>query len=758
MSASELARHADDFLRVVRGHPQHVDSGAIEVSESFAHLFVVIDVEMTLAFRSRGRSDTGVLKHERVEVFFGPHYPWRSPHFYLRTDFPTALPHLTPGQGTNAPRPCLIDGSADEFFSHFGLVELGVIFILDQMAIWLARAAAGQLMSATQGWEPLPRYDTSHDVVLDTDYVRSRVDRQGGWTVVKSVYHRTGSGINELGSNSDIYFLASKDQTPLYDDPKKLSYTRRDLPSGNATGKTITAIVWPGKTPDGQPIISDTFFPETVHSLADLRVRAAEMGSDTHLNAFLTRLEQSWGRLKADFPVPIAIVLCVRRPYRLMNRQSDIELIPYGFEMRPTQGRTHLYPSDETQLRVVPLRPLEHAGPSLLRDVSGSPVHKPTSIIGCGSVGSKIALHLARAGARISAVADSRNLLPHNMARHGLIYNSSPAPKADVLAEALSELGQSPEIYIKNVVDGLQHHTDRRKLAPLGTELLINTTASLLVREALARPTIRELQPRVCEIALFGRGNGAFVFFEGKERNPTLPDLMATLYASTMPNERTLLFDPAYGLTQVQIGEGCGSLTMSMTDARLSAMTALACEHIDRLSLTDNQKGEIVIGMHDPISYSTTWRRISVEAFKIISVDGVQWTLRLSADADAKIRADIASYPGVETGGYLIGACSARLRTITVVDVLPAPEDSQRSPTLFVLGTVGAQEAILQRHQESGNTLLDVGTWHSHLSETGASQTDRATARKLASERAPPAVLLIATPSNYCSIIHNNAE
>lgn len=758
MSTSELARHADEFLRVASAHPQHINSGLIDINDDRAHLFVVLDVEMTLASRARGHSDTGVRKHERVEIKIDPSYPWRCPRFYLRADFSTSLPHLTPGQGDVPPQPCLIDGSVGEFFSHFGLLEVGIIYLLDQMAVWLARAAAGQLMDPQQGWEPLPRHDAVNDIVLDTDFVREKVDRQGGWTVVKAVYHRTGGIEADLGPAASLYLFASNVQTPLYDDPEKLSYTRRNLPSGNATGQTVTAIIWPGRSPDGQEIVSDTFFPETVHSLADLRARAVAMGSGAHLETFLNRFEQSLSRQHAPFPIPVGIVLCVRRPFQLMNRQSVIELIPYAFEVRATPGRKQLYPPDGTQLRVVPLRPLERTKPKLLREVSGSPVLKTTSIIGCGSVGSKIALHLARAGVTIKAVADHRNLLPHNMARHGIVRDPTPTPKAYELAKDLAELGQSPTIFIKDVIDGIKQHADRRQIAPSGTELIINTTASLLVREALAQPTVRELAPRVAEVALFGRGNGAFVFLEGKGRNPTLPDLMATLYASTTPAERTLLFDPDFGLRQVQIGEGCGSLTMPMTDARLSAMTAAATEEVERLSLADHHDGEIVIGMRDPTSRSTAWRRLPVQAFRTIPVDGGPWTLRLSPEADAKIRADIRQYPGVETGGYLIGTCSARLRTVTVVDVLPAPADSRRSSSLFMLGTAGAKEAILHRHRNSGDTLLDVGTWHSHLTETGASQTDRETARKLASERAPPAVLLIATPTSYCCIVHSHTE
>lgn len=54
----------------------------------------------------------------------------------------------------------------------------------------------------------------------------------------------------------------------------------------------------------------------------------------------------------------------------------------------------------------------------------------------------------------------------------------------------------------------------------------------------------------------------------------------------------------------------------------------------------------------------------------------------------------------------MIGTCSARLRTVTVVDLLPAPPDSRRSASLFVLGTEGLAAAIKARHIESGSTLF----------------------------------------------------
>ena len=59
---------------------------------------------------------------------------------------------------------------------------------------------------------------------------------------------------------------------------------------------------------------------------------------------------------------------------------------------------------------------------------------------------------------------------------------------------------------------------------------------------------------------------------------------------------RQLLFDPAFGLTEIQIGQGCGSLTMPMTDMRLSAMTAALTEEFVGMPRTVVDDGWIIIG------------------------------------------------------------------------------------------------------------------------------------------------------------------
>ena len=253
---------------------------------------------------------------------------------------------------------------------------------------------------------------------------------------------------------------------------------------------------------------------------------------------------------------------------------------------------------------------------------------------------------------------------------------------------------------------------------------------------------------------MFGRGRGAHLLVAGRGRNPDHCDLMAELYATLDPGRTyDLLHDPETGLAETRIGQGCSSLTMPMTDARVSAMAAGLTEEAWAALDANREDGRIVVAVSDGDGPSTTWTRTDVAAFDVVPVSGGDWTVRVSPRVTALMRAEAARHPTVETGGVLVGAVSARLRTVTVVDLIDPPADSSRSAHLFMLGVRGLADAIAARHERSGRTLFDVGTWHTHLSDTGPSPTDRRTAAELAAERAPPSILLIVTPRRMHAIM-----
>lgn len=753
MSADGLDDHAERFLTAARTHRECRGGRVVSADDTAAFIELDINVEMPLHMRVDGISESGVRRTETVIARLGSRYPWSPPTFFLREDFPRNLPHLQPGPLTELPRPCLVDSNEREFFIQFGLVELGVFNLVHQLVLWLRHAAEGTLINPEQGWEPTLRRDLSAEVVIDAEACRALVDRNGGHRVLKSRYLRSGAAGASIGAEAFAWIDVTPEPTPLSRDDKKL-FTHR-AGQGYAEGNTVCAVVWPDKLPDGGLLVASSYMPETVTTYADLMARADELGCGRALRVFVDGLERCFRGFVLDLPVPVAVILCARRPFHLIGSASDIELLPYVIEIRAPNGRASLFAGGEAE-PVAPSIQRDSPNPALLRRVSGAPELPPLAMLGCGSVGSKMAMHLARSGVQISVVSDKSVLLPHNMARHALARPPLARSKAAELAAELSQIGQSPQVHEDDLVFDLPVREKRRILLPRDAGCAVNTTASLAVREALSALPATEVKPRLAEAALFGRGQGGLLFLDGAAHNPTLSDLTAELYATAgSPRLRALLFDSDHGLAEVQIGQGCSSLTMPMTDMRLSAMTAGLTEQLVQEIQTPAGEGRIIVATTAADSPDTNWFRQSVPPFTVVDVEGAEgWTLRITRRVLNQIYAEVARWPVAETGGLMIGVCSARLRTVTVVDLLPAPPDSRRSAGRFALGTEGLEAAIKARHVESGSTLFDVGTWHSHLNDQGPSELDRKTAAELAAERPPPSALLIVTPARLFGLMH----
>lgn len=747
-SEQQMKAHAGTFLRAALGHPQCAGGSTVLISNQAVSLWLDLEVEMSQSAVAAGESRNGVRRLERVEVILSGSYPWIAPSFFLRTDFPRNLHHLSGAPGLTTPMPCLVDGDVNEFFTSYPLLESGILAMVNQMCLWLARAARGSLSDSVHGWEAIPRNDAQHDIICDAESIRKRIGAKPGWIVLESEFYRFGAPTESLHGNVESFVFVEDNLATLSPIMKKT----KDLPfattisRGLVQGRTMTVVLYPGTDS-----VFDVVLPDTVSTINELTARAADLGCAAVFNAFLTQLQNRLQAYHHPSPITFGVLFCVKRPHVLMDRSSDLELIPYVFDLVLEQGRISLF-SPARAKDVAAARQIDDVSAGLLRRISGARPIPPVSLIGCGSVGSKIAFHLARSGVTITSVTDNKYIRPHNLARHALLERFS-IPKAQVLAEELGRLAQRPSAIICNAASRLADPRATSAFVPEGTGLVINTTASLVVRERLSAIPASDVSARLAEVVLFGRGQCAVVLVEGAGRSPNLVDLQTWLTAHLTDRERDLMFDPRHGLAQIQIGDGCGSMTMPMTDGRLSAMAAMAAEEIMRVASAPEDGGQVAIGVIGDDGLSTSWRRMSVEPFIQVPVQGGDWTLRLSADVDRRIREDTAHYPAVETGGLLIGSCSARLHTVSIVDVIDAPPDSKRTPSLFVLGTQGLRAAVKARHAASGESLLDIGTWHSHLAEQGPSVLDLKTAVEIAAERSPPAILLIRTPVGYHAVM-----
>jgi hypothetical protein len=235
-------------------------------------------------------------------------------------------------------------------------------------------------------------------------------------------------------------------------------------------------------------------------------------------------------------------------------------------------------------------------------------------------------------------------------------------------------------------------------------------------------------------------------------------DLMAEAYARIRVDGdlRQVVFGSTSGVTRQAIGEGCGSPTMVMSDARVSMFAAPMAEAIlrmqdDSLSM---ENGRLLIGRLGSDNLGLSWTDHVVAPATIVEVEGPDaWSVRVSQRAVDAIDADLRQWPGLETGGILMGRMSEAARTFYVTDVLPAPEDSRRTSYEFVLGTRGARQLIGNFAESAGYSLFCLGTWHSHVAAPDASSLDRRTAATVALARLAPSVLLIHTPAGFTALL-----
>ena len=726
-------------LRLAAAHPA---VRAVRPAPHAADGSVVAEIDIAVALPARwrpaGRSPSGVRGLETVTLVFPGNFPTWAPSIHLRADFNRAHPHINPGPADQPPQPCIVAGSLSELVQARGFEGF-----LDQLVDWLDEAAMAALNDPAQGWESVRRDHIDDNIVIDGSAIRSLADPAGGCAVVPISFFL----VEETGRK--IYVVNQCNGTLV--DLEKAQFGCDALPGGAWKGISVGIVVWARDVEAGKPFIVDEYLPETVATIGDLRKRAERYGCLAELDAKLNHI--AFGVASLPFkPVPLTVTLLVRRPYDVIGTRSPIELCSYLIELTSADDVINEHVG---QVRLPGLR--EQLSLSILRSVSdiaaeGYHGRKPWALIGCGSVGSKIAMHMARRGEGPSLLVDRSIMAPHNYARHALLPSKAHLapmpPKTRALADGLASLGQRPIADKSDITDLLNTAAGRGRLRK--ERLVLNTTASTVVRECLAFGAWED-RPLIGEAHLLGAGRVAYAGFEGPGGNPNLSDLAAESYRS-IGNDAAVRQEVFSARTEaLTIGQGCSAVTFPMADSRVSTLAAGLSEVVARRQLAEKAvEGHIILGLVGEDGLSQSWARHEVQPWVVLPATAPgDIEVRISPRVDEKIRAEIAARPGRETGGVIVGRFSQIANAFQVVDVIPAPPDSSFSADKFILGTQGLKSAIGGIIKDTGGSLYALGTWHNHLIKSGPSLLDAETAVKLALRQFFPVLLLIALPDGY---------
>ena len=345
----------------------------------------------------------------------------------------------------------------------------------------------------------------------------------------------------------------------------------------------------------------------------------------------------------------------------------------------------------------------------LASTISGHPApdRRRALLVGAGSLGSQLAINLAREGMFTWTVVDDDYILPHNLVRHALFADDVGASKAYVLAYHLSGLlSETAQPLCTNVIkpDG----TTREKLttALTAADVIIDASASIAVSRYIS--SLSNVKARSVCTFFNPTGTSVVLLAEDADRSITLHDLEAQYYR-LVASEPLLARHLNTEANAVRYSGSCRALTNRIPASRAAILSALAARGVAD-ALTSEYPSIYVWTLNVNDEVRLIHRRGN-------SVNRVQlgiWTLAY----DDGLLTDLATLrqrnlPN-ETGGVLLGIVDMIRKSIHAAYALPGPKDSRGTPTSFERGIVGLREMVERATLATMNQLRYVGEWHSH--------------------------------------------
>jgi len=664
-----------------------------------------IDIKVNLpsSYKANSKTDKGVRNIEKVILEFPKEFPYKAPKVYLRDDFNRNFPHINPI--TDKFNPCIFEGSVDELLQQQSWMD----GILDQLIDWLETSASNSLLNPEQGWEPM-RVDDNNGVII--------YDR--GFLIDKHVIKKQFTS-NIFYNKTDNFLIARV--TEIEEKIDKFE-------------NSILLCFY-------SEIVSNEYMPYNMKNFTDLEAFA----KTNNIDNFKGSVNKNFIELKKLNVELLFISFLIKRPYPLIDSNSDIEILNFTLELKQYKKTNEIYPNSNVSI----LSGLNFSDTKLLQQFSGAnQVTQGDQVImqiGCGSLGSKIALHLARNGNDNFKLIDEKYFVPNNNARHALCSSSSLNSKVELLQKAMQEIG------LKNINAISKNIFDIDDFETTNEDIIIDSTASLSVNNYLTK---KEFEGRLIHTSLYNNGTIAFIGIEGKKRGVKIIDITSLMYQRCVEDNEIAKRITNTHATYQSIGQGCGSFTTVSSDATISISSA-GMSNLIQSKINDgfSENGEFLLGIMDENNLGMSWENTAIYPLSVKHIKGIyreDWEIRIFQNVLDDIKIESEKWNDLETGGILIGHISIPTQTIVITGQIEAPEDSERGKTKFNSGVKGLSEKLKAIENSSAGMITQLGTWHSHPnSSSNPSSIDLGSKRKMYKDRNEmPTVCLISGKYGYC--------
>jgi len=613
-----------------------------------------------------------------------------------RLDFPkNKLAHLYVAKTGRPPAFCVVRGSLKEWYANKRLLDLVI-----RTQNWLRDAACGELIENNDQFDPLRLEGYQGTAVYDYDSLAQMVLGNK----VFSPDERFGVGLFEgsVAEDTGLTFMLRTIVTP-----DNFIEVRDRFDAETTTARLRYGfILW-----SSSEETFDDYSVDLPYDLDTFRRFCTKYKIEQH--GFEQTL--AWHELndKVFFPVIVGI----KRPKPLIGFDECVEFINFCFRVDTVDS------VNGRLINNVPVRIQAHNQPLTFkkaRQISGDVeiTDKPFVIIGCGALGSKIVMHLARAGIANCLLIDQDKFAPHNAVRHALFSNTVGDNKAKSLVKYINEMYsiEKSNLAISLPIDG-----ELLLIPDILKQFfwLFDFTASPSFGNALVNMGTVE-QVRVAKGYLSDSGNLGVFIIEGKNRSVRIDDAQQFMYYEAVRDEYIAgwLAREQEGSENkiVSIGIGCNSETFILSDDVISMHAATFSRIIKKESAEHHSgNGKVYLSVIGEDSISHTVRKILIPEFESLTCrNDSHWVTRIRTGLLDEMRSLMNEALPNETGGVFIGSANFKTHTIHVVDFIKAPLDSKSNEVCFYRGVQGLPEEIYKINFASAGQVGYIGEWHTH--------------------------------------------
>ncbi len=710
------------------------------------NMHIAIPLNITVELPPLGNADgIDIRSKEPVLVVIDTKsYPGVSPMVYPdRLDFPKdSLAHLYVAVKDKPPGFCLVRGSLSEWYSNKQLKDLVI-----RIGNWLRDAAAGELSENGAQFDPLRLEGYTGTVIYDYDQLAAIVNDK------KSFFPDSDFAIGFferklIGDGFSFKlkkFITSENLNETYEDFKKEN--EKDNALASKKYYNFGYIVW-----SNESITFKNYCINLPEDWENFKTFCARFSVDTE------KLENQIATYDLNTSLFIPVIVAIKRPKTIIGFSGSIEFLNFYLKINTPDV------ADGRIINNIPVAFQSHNQPLSLKkakEISGfhANLGNYSLIAGCGALGSKIIMHLARSGSTSYLLVDPDELSPHNLIRHALFSNAEGLNKAVALKKEITNMYP----YQKLAVLPINKPGDLL-LTPEITKpcsWILDFTASNAFFHSVVKADIADTT-RICRVFISDFGNLGIMLLEGKNRNPRIDDLQVMLYTQykKMPFISSWLKRETEGKennVSITVGVGCNSETTILADDIVSLHGAFfsgAIKSESHKEIADHGRIYLNEIQYEPF-FSNLPKLLDVRPMVIMNaINDPAWQIRMKQGILETMKKEMGLAMPHEIGGVFVGCVNYKTKTVHVVDLIPAPADSMANHACFFRGIQGLPEAIGEVNEQTGNQLGYIGEWHSHpFGPNAMSNVDLATVRRFKSEfeNSPtplPVFLMIVSPTH----------